>query len=177
MALASDITTQHALVTRLRLRRSHRPTSMRLNITAMLDVMLQLLIFLLATAGLALDEGVLPTQLPPQSPAADSARDLHPLLVTVSSDGPQGYRLTVSASGDNPADFSQLCARLEEQQLDPQRQRAGAYPPDHPLIIKAEGKVHWQHVVSALNAAVRAGYSNVQLADDPVAATAGLSDR
>lgn len=148
-----------AWVLRRRLSRWRGPFAMRLNITAMLDVMLQLLIFLLATAGLALEEGMLPTRLP--SDAVKASASQQPLVIAVAAAGEGGYRLTVAGESTPPSDFRGLCALLQQQ--------SDRYPKDHPLIIQAQGPVRWQHVVNALNAAVRAGYSNVQLADAPSA--------
>lgn len=146
-----------ALVLRRRLSRWSGPISMRLNITAMLDVMLQLLIFLLATAGFALDEGMLPTRLPADEVPSASAQQ--PLVITVAADDADGYRLTVKDDPSQPRDFRGLCDLLQ--------QRLDRYGKDYPLTIEAQGPVRWQHVVNALNAAVRAGYANVQLADTP----------
>ena len=41
---------------------------------------------------------------------------------------------------------------------------SGSFKPDNPLIIEPDGRVRWQHVVNAFNAAVKARYTNVAFA-------------
>ncbi|MCC7147264.1 MAG: biopolymer transporter ExbD [Phycisphaeraceae bacterium] len=150
-------------------RRWSGPADVRLNVTAMLDVMFQLLIFFVVTAGVMLEEGMLSTRLLPQHTGAmgDAVLPRQPLRIVVEARDVAGYALRIEHQEQQPADFRALCQALEELQWDPARKRSGAYKPDHPLLIEPGAKVRWQHVVNAFNAAVKAGYTDVSFSPPP----------
>lgn len=134
---------------------------MRLNLTAMIDVVFQLLIYFVVTASFAQGEGVLKARLPggeqgqalgPPPPSAE-------LTVRVASAGTHAYRLTVEPGGIAPQSFHELADLLERLK--------GIYGQDTPVIIEPQRAVRWQHVVNAFNAAVRARYENVAFASAP----------
>ncbi|MEE9405021.1 MAG: biopolymer transporter ExbD [Algisphaera sp.] len=142
-----------------------------LNLTSMIDVIFQLLIYFVVTASFMVNEGVLAAKLPQGSAAMENDDELPPEIITL--------RLT---SGDDPslvaiergafvfASFSELEADLDRQRYDPEiGQIDGLYPADSPVVIEADGQVRWQHLVAAFNAAVGAKYSNVRFADGMVA--------
>jgi len=131
---------------------------MRLNLTAMIDVVFQLLIFFVVTAGFSQGEGVIQARLPggggatvigPPPPATR-------LTVRVRSVGAYAYRLGIDPAGRTPASFHELATVLERLK--------GVYGPDTPVIIQPDGPVRWQHVVNAFNAAVKARYEHVTFA-------------
>ncbi len=143
---------------RKRLAPFRRPAPMRLNLTAMIDVVFQLLIYFVVTASFAQGEGVLKARLPgegrgpvvgPPPPAAE-------LTVRVASVGTYAYRLTLEPGGLAPTSFHELADLLERLKT--------VYGPDTPVIIQPGHTVRWQHVVNAFNAAVRARYENVAFA-------------
>jgi len=138
---------------------------MELNMTSMIDVVFQLLIYFILTASFAVGEGVITAQLPQGTGAADSAKPPdQPLNIILTSAGTHGYRITVEGYHTAPGDFTQLQNILVEMQYDTSRGRNGMYKPDNPVIIKPDGTVRWQHVVNAFNATVAARYSNVAFA-------------
>lgn len=131
------------------------------NLAPMVDVIMVLLVFFLL--GTSLDwvkQGVLETQLDPSSgPGAGAKVELHPLIRIALAAGPDGEGARVflmeDALGDNA--FEQLFRTLAA------RRSAGA-DPRNPIVIGAETTVRWKYVVQAMDAAVRAGFANVQFA-------------
>lgn len=142
------------------------PARMTLNFTSMIDVIFLLLIYFVITANFAVDEGVLSAKLPaaPGLGAASPKPPQRPLRVVVSSAGRYGYRLRIDGLAQAPADFVELARALTYLQHDPERGLRGPYKNDHPVIIKPDGAVRWQHVANAFNAAVTARYRNVSFA-------------
>lgn len=150
-------------------RRRPRPASgMQLNLPAMIDIIFLLLIYFVITANFMLDEGVLTTQMP--HGAGEVADPLAPpptpLNIRLAASSGAGVSINV-ADLYQPASFTELAELLESMQYDPQRQRAGMYKADDPVIIRPAGDVRWQHALNALNAAIKARYSNVQFAPAP----------
>ena len=144
-------------------RRGMKPASMQLNITPMIDVIFQLLIYFIITASFTQDEGVLAAKMPPQD--GSSQPDIPPQQLVVEI-APAGYSYRLTLEGDPVAvrNFSELRERLIGKQFDPERGRQGTYQPDDPVRIRPEGEVRWQHVVNAFNAAVAARYTDVGFA-------------
>jgi len=142
------------------------PARMQLNLTSMIDVIFQLLIYFVVTASFAAGEGIITAKLPQGT--GTSAEEIEPpekpLNIVIGSAGDTGYSISIEGLNRAPADFDQLAEILRELQYDPERGLQGAYKPDHPVIIKPDGLVRWQHVVNTFNAAVAARYSNVSFA-------------
>lgn len=139
-----------------------------LNLTSMIDVIFQLLIYFVVTASFMVNEGVLAAKLPQGAAAATTDDQLPPEAITL--------KLT---SGDDPAvvaiergafvytSFAELEADLDRQRYDPViGQIDGLYPADSPVVIQADGRARWQHLVAAFNAAVGAKYTNVRFAEN-----------
>lgn len=142
--------------------------NMNLNLTSMIDVVFQLLIYFVVTSNFAVGEGVITAKLPigPGSAQASQKPPEQPLKIIVNSAGAIGtsYRVYIETFAQRPNTFSELSDMLIQLQYDPTRGLDGAYKPDNPVIIKPTGNVRWQHVVNAFNATVRARYSNVAFA-------------
>ncbi len=142
-----------------------------LNLTSMIDVIFQLLIYFVVTAGFMLDEGVLAARLP-QGPAGPVAADeLPPEKITVRLTAPpeDDSRVRIERGAvDRPKvyeGFAQLAADLNRLRYDPEGgNNEGVYDADNPVLIQPAGGVRWQHVVNAFNAALAAGYTNVSFA-------------
>lgn len=148
-----------------RQKRELKPAKMQLNLTSMIDVIFQLLIYFVITASFAVGEGVIAANLPGQGQGTSSAEPPKtPLNIIVASRGQFNYQLRIDGISQAPANFKSLNELLQSIQHDPQRGRQGAYPPDNPIMIKPDGTVRWQHVVDAFNAAVSARYSNISFA-------------
>lgn len=147
-----------------RKKRGLPPARMQLQLTSMIDVIFQLLIYFIVTASFTLGEGVITAKLPQGGAAPSTTKPPDkPLNITLTAAGTSG--VSINVGGVQRVDnFSQLIAVLERLQYDPDRLRNGVYKPDNPILIKPAGQVRWQHVVNAFNSAVAARYSNVSFA-------------
>lgn len=144
------------------MRPRHEPASERIpNLAPMVDVIMVLLVFfLLGTSLEIVAQGVLQTELDPSSgPGAGARIEINPLVRIALEDVGHGdaalVYVTDAPLGENA--FEPLYRFL----LD--RRRAGA-DPANPVVIGAETTVRWKHIVSAMDATVRAGFTNVQFA-------------
>ena len=156
-------------------------SEMQLRLTAMIDVVFQLLIYFVVTASFALDEGILTTQLPTGS-GTGSAADMkkRPLTVVLTSvNDSVGYRVKIEGSNFAPRNFAQLSDELRDSGDPRFREPHHATFPIHGWTVhrpstpaslrrrtasKSVERSWWTHVVNAYNAAYRAGYSNINFA-------------
>jgi len=149
-----------------RSKRGVQAASMALNLTSMIDVIFQLLIYFVITASFTVGEGIITAKLP--SGTGSSTEQVkppeRPLNIVLSSAGVYGVRINVAEYPQAPADFNGLSDILRRLQHNPEKGLTGPYPDDNPVLIKPDGAVRWQHVVNAFNAAVAARYKNVSFA-------------
>ncbi|MDI9404364.1 MAG: biopolymer transporter ExbD [Limnohabitans sp.] len=134
-----------------------------LSITPMIDVVFQLLIYFLLTAGLMANERILRSELQVEQqaqPTSDPfALEIEPLVIRVSSiDG--GVRLTLSGELPDPTSMDALEQFLRDAMLTPS-QPQGLFPADHPIRIAPNAKTRWEHVAGVFNAAMHAGYTSI----------------
>jgi biopolymer transport protein ExbD len=131
------------------------------NLAPMVDVIMVLLIFFLLGTSLDLvSQGVLQTELDPSSgPGAGARVEINPLIRIALADlrAGQGARIFLLDEPLGDDDFDGLYRLLRD------RRQAGA-DPANPVVIGAETTVRWKFVVKAMDAAVRAGFTNVQFA-------------
>jgi biopolymer transport protein ExbD len=134
-----------------------------LSITPMIDVVFQLLIYFLLTAGFMGNERHLRAEMPPEQREAARGRDLslesEPLVIRVSRRGGSA-RIELGAGLTAPRDSADLERILRDAMVSPERPR-GFFASDHPIRIAAEPDVPWQDVVEVFNAVVAAGYRSV----------------
>jgi len=146
--------------------REVKSSSMTLNLTSMIDVIFQLLIYFMLTMAAAVGEGVLTAKLPQGSGAGEKTElPEKPLNIIIQSAGMTGvsYRISIEGYGESPSNFSDLAkllARLQYNSTNP----SGAYKDDNPIVIKARSDVRWQHVVNAFNAGITAKFKNIAFA-------------
>ncbi len=163
-----DETVHHISQRQKRNKRDISAGSMHLNLTSMIDVVFQLLIYFVVTSSFAVGEGVITAKLPtgPGNPQKHKKPPDRPLKIVVNSAGDIGtnYQVYIEGLAGRPNNFADLADLLIQLQYDPQRGLNGAYKPDNPVIIKPDGSIRWQHVVNAFNATVKARYSNVSFA-------------
>ena len=131
------------------------------NLAPMVDVIMVLLVFFLLGASLDLvKQGILQTELDPRSgPGAGVAVQVNPLIriaLENAGDG-EGVNIYVMEQFLDDNTFDGLRKFLDA------RRRAGA-DPDNIVVIGAETTVRWRYVVKAMDAAVQAGFKNVQFA-------------
>lgn len=139
--------------------------SAELNLTAMLDVCFQLLIFFVLTASFSVGEGILPADLPQGESQAESDEPppTQPINISLRSLGGGDVAIELAGDPSPPGTFQELYQKLQSMQVSDANPTA-PFNPDDPVIIEAEGSVEWTHLVNAFNAAVRARYSNVNFA-------------
>ena len=131
------------------------------NLAPMVDVIMVLLVFFLLGTSLELvKQGALQTELDPSSgPGGGTRIEINPLIRIALADVDQGQGALIYVV-DEPLganDFERLYRLLLE------RREAGA-DTGNPVVIGAETTVRWKYVVQAMDAAVRAGFKNVQFA-------------
>lgn len=131
------------------------------NLAPMVDVIMVLLVFFMLGASLNLvQEAALATDLDPRSgPGGGAAIEIIPTVKIALQEtaDPNGCNLFVMGEPLEGNDFAALERFLRER-------RAAGADTANPVIIGAQAKVRWQHVISAMDAAVRAGFANVQFA-------------
>jgi biopolymer transport protein ExbD len=138
-----------------RLRR--RPSPQRLRLTAMIDVCFLLLIYFITTSSFPLGEGVITAKFPYGPPPDAPPEPPHrPITIAISAVGESDYRLSVNGGADSPRRMGQLRVLLDRWRH--------TFAADNPVVIRPQGRVRWQHVTNAFNAAVAAGYENVAFA-------------
>jgi len=144
------------------MRRPLAPTSEHIpNLAPMVDVIMVILVFFLLGASLELSrEGVLQTELDPRSgPGEGATIEIIPLVkIALEATGAEDD-CNVYVLGERlaPDGFERLARLLIA------RRSAGA-DPTSPVVIAAQPDVRWRFVVRAMDAAVKAGFSNVQFA-------------
>ena len=141
---------------------------MGVNLTPMIDVVFQLLIYFMLATNFALGEQVFRLDLPQRGGVVEPEDPFHlpeePLRIVVRSEGPgeEDVGITIEGPYPQPADLRQLEAFLVESRAMGGR---GYFLEDHPVIIVPGKSTSWGHVVDVFNAAVRAGYLKVRFAD------------
>lgn len=140
-----------------RYRRRYRSHDIHLNIIPLVDVTFLLMIFFVIAGTFSRWEGVLSSRMFPSDPTRAIPLPMTPVTIRLEPSGPkpEGFLLTVQGAANQPATFEELAGLLAELQKNP------AYTREAPVVILSNPRVRWDHVVSAWNAAVRAGYRNV----------------
>ena len=150
-------------------RRRTRTASGRMgvNLTPMIDVVFQLMIYFLLATNFALGDQVFKLDLPERGSA--ESRDPfeipeEPLRILVGSDEANGEAIDLTIEGPYPQPDS--LQSLEQFLVESRAGANGGYfLEDHPLEIVPGETTRWEHVVDVFNAAIRAGYLKVRFAD------------
>jgi biopolymer transport protein ExbD len=147
-----------------RQKRDIESASMQLNLTSMIDIIFQLLIYFVVTSSFAANEGVLASELP-YGGQSSSPMEMPPMNLSVSLATPGGdpTAVNLAVNGRAVASFTALEDKLIALQDNPERGRNGPFASDDPVKIKPRRQVRWQHVVDAFNAAMSARYTDVAI--------------
>ena len=140
-----------------------------LNVTSMVDILFNLLVYFIVTVNFSSDEGGLKAKLPgraidAQTTASSDSPDTgekHEVKVASTADG---YGFTLLMDGRQLSDFQALSLKLEGMNSKRNPGRGTMDPTKDTIVIHPGRKVRWQHVVNAFNQAVRAGYSKISFA-------------
>ncbi|MCC7406516.1 MAG: biopolymer transporter ExbD [Phycisphaeraceae bacterium] len=166
MSDADHTTTQEpALMPRRRRDRTPVGGPIRLNLTPMIDMVFQLLIYFVVTAGFVADEGALTTSMPRETGESKAVAALprEPLRILLQKI-PTGVTMRLENAGQTVTDVRALTGLLEAVQWNPDKSRAGAFRPEHPVRVEVGRDVPWEAVVNALGAAAAADYTRVEIA-------------
>jgi biopolymer transport protein ExbD len=141
-----------------------------LSITPMIDVVFQLLIYFLLTAGLVSKERNLRAEMPPdaatRAESADPfALEIEPLVIVVrpaaaAVAGAATATIELPAGLAAPRDAAELERILRDARLDETNAR-GIFASDHPIRIAASPETRWEDVVGVFRAVIAAGYRSV----------------
>ena len=137
-------------------RRLPDPVRTEFNLTSMIDVVFQLLIYFIVGTTFAMGEQSYRMDLPEREGSAQVdplELDEEPIIVQVLGGG----RIRIPGPWNSPVHVAGLTAFLESQRSD----RGGIIELDAPIRIKPRSQVSWQDAVEAFNAAVAAGYQTV----------------
>lgn len=148
--------------------RRARP-QMSLNLTPMIDVVFQLLVYFLVSTNFAQGEQVYRVDLPERKDGAASdpfRLDEEPLRIELLPAAEGGVTIRLEGPWPQPGDFASLEEFLRSRRLDADRPE-GLFAPDHPIVVAPAPKVRWDQTVDAFNAVVRAGFTHVSFAELP----------
>ena len=143
-------------------RRRRGGLSATLNIAPMIDVSFLLLIFFLVTTTFERAEGILSSNLPKERgdrPAVSLPLSPIVLRVLTTGSGHDDFSISIDRFEAVPQHFAELPEFLESIFALP------GFDEETPVVIVASNDVAWDHVVSAWNAAVRAGATKIAFAE------------
>lgn len=131
------------------------------NLAPMVDVVMVILIFFMLGTSFVLTEGFLSTRLPAQAGPGGAARISIVPAVRIELYRGEGAACGIRVMGQSirDGDFAALEGMLRS------RVEAGADSQSR-VVIRAEPAVRYEQVVSAMDAARRAGYARVQFSVD-----------
>ena len=147
--------------------RPHETTRTGLNITPMIDVVFQLLIYFLVATNFALGEQIFRLDLPerggPSSRVDPFELEEEPLRIRVGSTGADRETILLSLEGPypQPEDLAALESFLARSLAD---SGVALFRQDHPVVIVPGPTTRWEHVVDTFNATIRAGFRSVVFA-------------
>jgi biopolymer transport protein ExbD len=131
------------------------------NLAPMVDVIMVILVFFMLGASIQLaHEGVLQTELDPRSgPGPGAQIEIIPAVKIGLAEVDEGRACNIFINGEPlPGNtFEELSQFMKS------RAAAGA-DTTNPVVVGAQPGVHWRFVLRAMDAAVHAGFKNVQFA-------------
>ncbi|MEM9415238.1 MAG: biopolymer transporter ExbD [Planctomycetota bacterium] len=139
-------------------RRRVNDGEMELQLTSMIDVIFQLLIYFVITANFTIDEGTLKASMPGQSAPSTTTPPDPPIFIDLKT-GDDGLTYTLMVD-NRPIDggASYLYSYLQSQIS------SNKFGVDDDYQIRPQGNVRWQHVVNVFNACTRAKLEKVGFA-------------
>ncbi len=130
-----------------------------LNLTSMIDVIFQLLIYFVITANFQIDEGTILATLPGNAAENREQQNIEPPVVIELTSGDDGITSRLIVDGRELREgVAQLRGYFEGQI------GSGEMAKDDIVQIKPQGVVRWQHVVNVFNACVAAELEQVGFA-------------
>lgn len=137
-----------------------RKASVELNLTPMIDVVFQLLIYFLLGTSFVIGEQSYRMDLPErlgQAPVDPFELDEDPLVIEVRPRSIGEPSVHVPGPWASPNTVAELRAFLAGKRLD----QGGLYAEDHPVRIRPKNGATWGDAVEVFNAAFGAGYEKI----------------
>jgi len=128
------------------------------NMTPMIDVVFNLLIFFLCTGNFNQPEGMLPSRLPKHHGVATGDElPATPIRIVLRQYGTadEDYMIRIEQRSEQPSDFAGLAEMLRGLR------ESTAFNAESQVIVVADGNVRWDHLVNAFNAALVARFKNI----------------
>lgn len=141
------------------------------NLAPMVDVVMVILIFFMLGTTFAAFEGVLPTRLPANVGPGGSAKVAIVPMIRIALLGPLEFGFPGIRVMDHELRENSFAALGE---LLRGKAAAGA-DTESPVLLAADPDVAYQHVISAMDACVQAGFGNIQFSVSTAAIQADLS--
>jgi len=127
------------------------------NLAPMVDVVMVILIFFMLGTSFAISEGMLPTQLPSQiGPGGEAAVAIVPEIRVTLLEGRDPAKPRIMVMEEALAEGA--VADLTDLRI--AKREAGA-DESAPVLIGAAPDVQYQHVISAMDACLAAGFENI----------------
>lgn len=131
---------------------------MGLNLTPMIDVVFLLLVFFIVGNTMIRPEGFFVSRIPvPAQQTPAMPLPITPIRVVLTPAAGGSVRLAVDPGNAHPAGFDDLARILRDM-----ASQAAGWGSDTPVIIAADQRIAWDHVVNAFNAARRAGFEIIR---------------
>ena len=134
--------------------------SVSLNLTSMIDVVFQLLIYFLLGTNFVIGEQSYRMDLPERTgnaPVNSLELDEDPLFIEVRHRDTGEAAVYVPGPWSSPRTVSNLREFLFSRRID----QGGLYEINHPIKVKPMSGATWEDAVEAFNAAFGAGYENI----------------
>ncbi len=145
---------------RRRVRRSIVRDVLVLNLTPMLDVIFNVLLFLIVVTRFSAPEGILPARLPARGASAgplafEVPREPVRLYLSADPAGGQECLVRIDDRSSAPVPRAEMASRLAGLLREP------GYDSRTPVYLLADDGVSWDHVVNAYNAALSASFQRI----------------
>lgn len=141
-------------------KREMAPARMQLNLTSMIDIVFQLLIYFIVTASFVMDEGLLNANLP-QTGGQASPLDPKAIEIKVFSEGQNNTTPRIEVLGVLPGgrpyvttDFEALLTELSALK------KSDIYSKSK-ILLKIDDRTRWEHTTNAFNAAKAAQFEEI----------------
>ncbi|MFO0828174.1 MAG: biopolymer transporter ExbD [Phycisphaerales bacterium] len=145
----------------------HSPATLALNLTPMIDVTFQLLVYFLLATSFVLGEEIYRVDLPDRSEQrvrnVRMASDAIVIHVRSTGSGVDDYALDVEGPLPNVTTAAQLAEALAGSVVSVANPR-GTTTRSSPIVIAPTADARWEHAVTAFDAAVKAGFRHVAFA-------------
>ncbi len=141
-------------------KREMAPARMQVNLTSMIDIVFQLLIYFIVTASFVMDEGLLNANLP-QTGGESSVIDLQQIEIKVFSEGQNNTTPRIEVLGVLPGGRPYVTTDFEALLTELKALKASDIYSKSPILLKIDDRTRWEHTTNAFNAAKAAQFERI----------------